>query len=153
MSHLLLAAWLTGMWLVPVHAAPLPPDAPADKKPAPKPMLNAVSPDGKLILSTDGKIVSVADAQTQKVLIQIVAHTGKVTAVAFTPDGKFLVSGSEDKTVRLFDAATGKAVRTLTVNVPVAGLTIAEDSRSVTVSGNDQSTQSFDLATGAALKK
>ena len=32
-------------------------------------------------------------------------------SVAYSPDGKHIVSGSEDKTVKVWDAATGKEVR------------------------------------------
>jgi WD40 repeat protein len=37
-----------------------------------------------------------------------------VLSVAVTPDGKYVVSGSNDKTVRLWELATGKEVRRFT---------------------------------------
>jgi WD40 repeat protein/serine/threonine protein kinase len=40
-------------------------------------------------------------------------HTGSVYSVAFSPDGKRLVSGSEDHTVKVWDAVTGQETLTL----------------------------------------
>ncbi|HND53161.1 MAG TPA: hypothetical protein PLV92_12215, partial [Pirellulaceae bacterium] len=36
-----------------------------------------------------------------------VGHTRVVTAVAFSPDGKWIVTGSQDHTSRLWDATNG----------------------------------------------
>jgi WD40 repeat protein len=40
-------------------------------------------------------------------------HTGSVYSVAFSPDGRLLASGSSDETIKLWDVATGREVRTL----------------------------------------
>jgi WD40 repeat protein/transcriptional regulator with XRE-family HTH domain len=41
------------------------------------------------------------------------AHTGRVNAVAFSPDGHTLISGGEDGSVILWDASTGSVIRQL----------------------------------------
>jgi len=42
--------------------------------------------------------------------IVLFGHTGSVYSVAFSHDGKRVVSGSEDGTVRVWDAETGEAI-------------------------------------------
>ncbi|CAG7852040.1 Ribosome assembly protein 4 {ECO:0000303/PubMed:16221974} AltName: Full=Notchless protein homolog 1 {ECO:0000250/UniProtKB:Q9VPR4}; AltName: Full=Ribosome biogenesis factor RSA4 {ECO:0000303/PubMed:19737519} [Serendipita indica DSM 11827] len=37
-------------------------------------------------------------------------HTSRVTAIAFSPDGSRIVSGSDDETIRLWDAETGQSL-------------------------------------------
>src|SRR5262245_21487456 len=40
-------------------------------------------------------------------------HTLPIVGIAFTPDGRQLVSASDDKTIRVWELATGKTVRTI----------------------------------------
>ncbi|MFO0824381.1 MAG: WD40 repeat domain-containing protein [Gemmataceae bacterium] len=42
---------------------------------------------------------------------EAVGHRDQVFSIALTKDGKFLASGSSDKTVKLWDVATGKVIR------------------------------------------
>jgi WD40 repeat protein len=52
-----------------------------------------------------------AQPQPPDVVVVLKGHTETVEAVAVSADGKFVATGCFDKTVRLFDAATGKEVR------------------------------------------
>jgi WD40 repeat protein len=48
-----------------------------------------------------------------KFLRELKGHTDKIDTVAFSPDGKRLASGSQDNTVKLWDVATGKKIKSL----------------------------------------
>jgi WD40 repeat protein len=73
----------------------------------------AVTPDGKYVVSgSGGKLVNkdwvttdttvrVWDVATAKEVRRFTGHKGIVRSVAVTPDGKYVVSGNSDKTVRI----------------------------------------------------
>ena len=48
-------------------------------------------------------------------LIVLQGHTGEVYSVAFSPDGKSLVSGSNDNTVKVWNLSDGTCTSTLKV--------------------------------------
>ena len=45
-------------------------------------------------------------------LILPIGHTGGVNSVCFSPDGRYILSGSSDNLIKLWDVETGKEVRT-----------------------------------------
>jgi WD40 repeat protein len=60
----------------------------------------------------------------------VLPHPGGIGAIAFTPDGKAMVTGSEEGTARVWDAATGRPLGPV---LPLAGkgrvLTISKDAK------------------------
>jgi WD40 repeat protein len=70
------------------------------------------SPNGELIvLSGEGGTFTVWDAKECKLLRSVIAHEGRICALAFTPDGKKLFTGStKGPTLKSWDPYTGEAI-------------------------------------------
>jgi WD40 repeat protein len=63
--------------------------------------------------SIEDKVARVWDIGSGKALARLEGNAEAVYAVAFAPDGKTILTGGEDDTIRLFDAKTGRAIGTL----------------------------------------
>ncbi len=75
-----------------------------------------------------------------------------VHAVTFSPDGRWIVSGNEDKTVRIWDVAGGKARLTLRGHQDsVWAVAVSPDRTQVASAGADQTVRLWDAATGEPL--
>ena len=70
----------------------------------------AVSPDDHLVAATFNRDVHIWDVETGTLIDSLRGHDNRVYSVAFTPDGKGLVSCSGDKTLKYweFSTATGR---------------------------------------------
>ncbi len=79
----------------------------------------------------------------------LVGHSGEVNAVALTANGNYAISGGWDKTLRLWDTATGRTVRSFEGHGDcVRGVALNGDGRLALSGGWDRTVRLWDVATG-----
>ena len=80
-----------------------------------------------------------------------VGHTGFVQGVSFSPDGRFLLSGSADKTARLWDLTTGETLRVFKGHrSDVQTVTFSPDGNLIATASNDTVARVWDLQASSA---
>ena len=67
-------------------------------------------------------------------------QTNTVTSVAFSPDGKFLASGTSDQPIRLWDLATGQEKATVEKSSPYFFVVFSGDGKTLASAGSELGT-------------
>ncbi len=79
-------------------------------------------------------------------------HSFYVSSVVFSPDGKTALSGSEDKTLKLWDLETGNALKTFTGHSGYVNSVAFSPNGRRALSSGGHSLKLWDIATGKELK-
>ncbi|MDE0010984.1 MAG: WD40 repeat domain-containing protein [Candidatus Poribacteria bacterium] len=114
----------------------------------------AYSADGKMLASSgssDGTI-QLWNANNGELIRTLKGHKEMVRTLAFSSDGKTLVSGSDDDTVRSWDTNTGRMLRTLSGHSnDVKSVAISRDGKMIASGSKDSSVRLWDAETGRFL--
>ena len=99
--------------------------------------------------TSEALAAQISEAQDVPRLAQSLTHAERVRGVAFSPDGRLLASCCDDKTVRLWDPATGEQRRTLTGHTGSdMGVAFSPDGRLLASCSRDKTVRLWDPATG-----
>jgi WD40 repeat protein len=122
----------------------------------------AFSPDGRTLMSAQDNLLRLWDVASGRLLKDIVDHdyvaesssssSVDVMSVAFSPDGRTVLSGSDDKMLRLWDVASSRLLMTFAGHQErVTSVAFSPDGRSVLSGSNDDTLKLWDVASGRLL--
>jgi WD40 repeat protein len=117
------------------------------------------TPDGQTVITGAGSVfggttgaIHFWDLESGELLQELTQHAGPVRALAISPDGQTLASGSRDATIKLWNLADASLVRTLTGHGgEVTELEFSPDSTRLVSSSVDHSLKIWNVSTGAVV--
>jgi WD40 repeat protein len=110
----------------------------------------AFSPDGGRVLASWGKTLKLWDIATG-LMRTFEGQGGAVDAVAFSPDGRAVLSGTYGSPLKLWDATSGRLVRTFEGRLWATSVAFSADGRRVLV-GFDTTFGLWDATTGRHVR-
>ncbi|HBL25283.1 MAG TPA: hypothetical protein DD490_00430, partial [Acidobacteria bacterium] len=108
----------------------------------------AFQPEGAVLATgADDGVVRLWNTADLHELRQLSGHAGPVHALAFRADGRYVVSASEDRTVRVRDL-DGREIVQLPHEGPVRSVGFGRDGRTLVTGGDDRLVRVWDLVAG-----
>ena len=85
--------------------------------------------------------------------LTLFGHIQSVNAAKFTGDGKYVITGSDDLTLKVWDAETGQEKYSYNVDDAISSIAVGPDNRTIAVSDKRGTVNTFFIDNGALEKK
>jgi WD40 repeat protein len=115
-----------------------------------------VSPDGRWALYVEFPNVNAAqlwDADNNEMVHELAGHTSRIKAFDFTADNQFVLTASDDGTIRIWNIDSGLEVqRLVTPNVRILSAVFSADGRFVLTGDNHDLARLWNLESGEQIR-
>ena len=115
------------------------------------------SPDGRTVIIAnrkDNEIVRWDTLNGQPLNSLFLTHKKGLTSLVFSPDGKMILTGSDDGTARLWNSLSGEPVgRTMQHSKNVMAVAFSPDGRTILTGSADKTVRQWDTSSGKPVGK
>ena len=89
----------------------------------------AFHPSGQILAAASLDESSIWDTESQELIAELGGHKDGINCIAYSPDGRWLAVGSDDRTVRLWDTESREPVALHELDTPIKAICFSADGR------------------------
>lgn len=108
------------------------------------------SPDDQQLAIASHDVVQLCEARTGSALQTLKGHAQDVSSLAFSPDGQLLASGSNDRSIRLWDMKIGATLHVMEEHSSIVNcVAFAPNNHHIASASSDNTIRLWDVKSGA----
>lgn len=109
--------------------------------------------DNQMLTTGAGNLVQLWDMASEKLIRSFSGHSDRITVIRVSADGRYLLTGSIDKTARLWDVAKGTQLQKYQCQANVHCVDISADGKSAIVASDDRIISIRDTESGREIHR